>query len=193
MLDDDVEHEAIELRFGQRIRAFELDRVLRREHVERLLERVGPALNRDTVFLHRFEKRRLRFRRRAVDFVCEDDIREDRPWRKHHLPPPRRRIFLDDVGAGDVGRHQVRRELDAVELQVEHARHRMDEQRLRKARHADDQAVAADEQRQERLIHDFVLADDELLQLLDDPLTAVFHPVSERDVVLRHVLFDLGH
>jgi hypothetical protein len=36
MLDDDVEHEAIELRFRQRIRAFELDRVLRREDVERL-------------------------------------------------------------------------------------------------------------------------------------------------------------
>jgi hypothetical protein len=41
MLDDDVEHEAIELRFGQRIRAFELDRVLRREDVERLVELVG--------------------------------------------------------------------------------------------------------------------------------------------------------
>ena len=39
MLDDDVEHEAIELRFGQRIGAFELDRVLRREDVERLVER----------------------------------------------------------------------------------------------------------------------------------------------------------
>jgi hypothetical protein len=106
---------------------------------------------------------------------------------------PGRRILVDDVGAGDVGRHQVGRELDAVELQVEHARHRVDEQRLGKARHADDQAVAADEQRQEDLIHDFVLADDELLQLFDDPLAAVFHPVRERDVVLRHVLFDVRH
>ena len=31
----DVEHEAIELRFRQRIRAFELDRILRGEHEER--------------------------------------------------------------------------------------------------------------------------------------------------------------
>ena len=45
--DDDVEHEAIELGFGQRIGALELNRVLRREHEERLLQRVGPPLNRD--------------------------------------------------------------------------------------------------------------------------------------------------
>ena len=45
MVDHGVEHEAIELRLGQRIRAFELDRVLRREDVERLLEldRCGPG------------------------------------------------------------------------------------------------------------------------------------------------------
>ena len=44
VLDDDVEHEAIELRFGQRIGALELDRVLRREDEERLVEldRCGP-------------------------------------------------------------------------------------------------------------------------------------------------------
>ena len=184
MLDDDVEHEAVELRFGQRIGAFELDRVLRREHVERLIERVRAPLHGDAMLLHRFEQRRLRLRRRAVDFVGEHDVREDRARREHHLPPPGRRIFVDDVGARDVGRHQVGRELDAVELEVEHARHRMDEQRLGQSGHADDEAVAADEQRQQHLLDDVVLPDDELLQLLDDVLAAVLHPVGKRDVVL---------
>ena len=146
-----VEHEAIELRFGQRIRAFELDRVLRREDVERLVERIGPPLDRDAVLLHRLEQRRLRLGRRAVDFVGEDDVREDRPRREHHLPPAGRRVLLDDVGAGDVGRHQVGRELDARELEVEHPRQRVDEQRLGQPGHADDQAVAAGEQRQQHL------------------------------------------
>ena len=59
--------------------------------------------------------------------------------------------------------------------------------------HADDQAVAADEQRQQHLVDDLVLADDELLQLFDDALAAVLHPVGERDVILLHVLFDLRH
>ena len=38
-----------------------------------------------------------------------------------------------------------------------------------------------------------VLADDELLQLLDDALAAVLHPLGQRDIVLLHVLFDLRH
>ena len=38
ILDDDVEHEPIELRFGQRVGAFLLDRVLGREHEQRPVE-----------------------------------------------------------------------------------------------------------------------------------------------------------
>ena len=172
VLDDDVEHEAVELRFGQRIRALELDRVLRGEHEERLGQVVGAPLNRDAVLLHRLEQRRLRLGRRAVDFVGQHDVREDRPRREHHLAPAGRRVLVDDVGAGDVRRHQVRRELDAVELQVQHLRQRRDEQRLRQAGHADDQAVAADEQRQQHQLDDVGLADDPLLQLGDDLLPA---------------------
>ena len=119
---------------GSGIGAFELDRVLRGEHEERLFERIRAALHGHAVLLHGFEQRRLRLGRRAVDFVGQDDVREDRAGREHHLAPAGRRILLDDVGAGDVGRHQVGRELDAVELEVEHARHRMDEQRLGEAR-----------------------------------------------------------
>ncbi len=36
IVDDHVEHEPVELRLGQRIRPFLLDRVLRRQHEERL-------------------------------------------------------------------------------------------------------------------------------------------------------------
>ena len=41
--DADLEHEPVELRLGQRIRAFLLDRVLRREHEERLGQLVRLA------------------------------------------------------------------------------------------------------------------------------------------------------
>ena len=165
MVDHDVEHEAVELGFRQRIGAFELDRVLRREDVERLFELIRAALDGDAVLLHRFEQRRLRLRRRAVDFVGEDDVGEDRPGREHHLPAAGRRVFLDDVGAGDVGRHQVGRELDARELQLEHARQRVNQQRLGQPRHADDEAVPADEERQQHQLNRVTLTDDELLEL----------------------------
>ena len=87
VLDDDVEHEAVELRFRQRIGAFELDRVLRREHVERFVQLVGLALHRDAVLLHRFEQRRLRLRRGAVDFVRQHDVGEDRPGARPSAAP----------------------------------------------------------------------------------------------------------
>ena len=137
------------------------------------------------MLLHRFEQRGLRLRRRAVDFVRQHDVREDRPGREHHLPASRGRVFLDEVRAGDVRRHQVGRELDTRELQVEHARHRVNEQRLRQTRCTDDQAVATDEQRVQHLRDHLVLTDDDLFQLGDDLLTARIHAVGERDVVRR--------
>jgi hypothetical protein len=79
----------------------------------------------------------------------------------------------------------VRRELNAVELEIEHLGERADEERLGEARDADDQAVAADEQRQQHLIDDIALADDELGQLFFDALAAGIHLVGERDVFRR--------
>jgi hypothetical protein len=113
VLDDDVIHETIELRLRQRIGAFQLDRVLRRKHVERFGKLIRLALDGHAMLLHCFEQRRLRLRRRAVDFVGEHDVREDRAGREHHLAAPGRGIFLHEIGAGDVRRHQVGRELDA--------------------------------------------------------------------------------
>ena len=185
VVDDDVEHEAIELRFRQRVRAFELDRVLRGEHVERLVELIGLALHGDAMLLHRFEQRRLRLRRGAVDFVRQHDVGEDRPRREHHLPATGSRILLHEIRAGDVGRHQVGRELDARELQRQHARHRMNQQCLCQTWRTHDQAVPTDEQRHQHLADDFVLADDDLLQLGDNLPPARVHPIGERDVIRR--------
>jgi hypothetical protein len=64
-------------------------------------------------------------------------------------------------------------------------RQRPDQQRLREARHADDQTVAADEQRQQHLPDDVFLTDDELVELGDDLLPPRVHAVRERDVLRR--------
>ena len=69
-------------------------------------------------------------------------------------------IFLDDVGAGDVGRHQVGRELDALEQQAQRLRHGADQQRLGGAGQAGDEAVAAHEQGDHHLLQHLLLADD---------------------------------
>ena len=75
----DVEHEAVELRFRQRIGALLLDRVLRGQHEERLGQRMPRAADGHLLLLHRLEQRGLRLRRRAVDLVGQDHVGEDRP------------------------------------------------------------------------------------------------------------------
>ncbi len=71
-------------------------------------------------------------------------------------------LEVEDIRAGDVGGHQVGRELDAVEVRAEHVGERADEQRLGDAGHAFDERVLAGEDRDERLIDDLLLADDDL-------------------------------
>ena len=76
--DFQLEHEAVHLRLGQRVGAFLLDRVLRGQHQERFVQLEGLVADGDLVFLHRFQQRALHLGRRAVDFVGQDEVGEDR-------------------------------------------------------------------------------------------------------------------
>ena len=71
-----ADHEAVELGFGEHERPGLLDRVLGRDHEERVGERVGEPVDRDLVLGHPLEERRLRLRQRPVDLV--DDERRSR-------------------------------------------------------------------------------------------------------------------
>ena len=78
VVDQDIEHEAVELGLGQRIGPFLLDRVLGRQHEERVGQPVALAADGDLPLLHRLEQGRLGLGRRAVDLVGQDDVGEDR-------------------------------------------------------------------------------------------------------------------
>jgi hypothetical protein len=67
----------------------------------------------------------------------------------------------------------------------------VNQQRLGQSRDADDQAVAADEERQQHELHRVALADDELLELRDDLIAAVLHPIGQRHVIRRLDVHDL--
>ena len=109
---------------------------------------------------HSFQQRRLRFRRRAVDFVGQQHVGEDRAANELERPIARAAVFVHHVGARDVGRHQVGRELDAVEIQRQAFGQRADHQRLGQPRHSFENAVAAGEQADEQLLDDIFLPDD---------------------------------
>ena len=125
----------------------------------------------DLVLLHRLEQARLGLRRRAVDLVGEDEVREDRPGLE--LEDPLAVLLDEDVGAGDVGGHQVGGELDPVERAVDDVGDRADEHRLAEARDAFEQDVAVGEQAGQRLADELALADDDPPDLALDGLRAL--------------------
>jgi hypothetical protein len=159
-----LEEEPVELGLGQRVGPFLLDRVLRRQHEERLLELVDGPGHRDAVLLHRLQQCGLRLGRGAVDLVGQDDLREDRAGLEAEVAAAVGRLG-DDVRAGDVRGHQVGGELDAVERQVEGLGEGADQERLAQPGDALEQDVAADEQGGEHAADDLRLADDDLADL----------------------------
>ncbi len=184
---EDLEHEAVLLGFGQRIGAFLLDGVLRRQHEERIVEAMPHPADGDLALLHGFEQGGLGLGRRAVDFVGEDDVGEQRAREELELAAAGRAVLLDDFGAGDVGRHQVGRELDAAEGQRQRPRQGADHQGLGQARHAFQHAMALAEQRDEQFLDDLFLADDDPAQLLLDVGERFLEPANCFEVVAAQV------
>ncbi len=86
---------------------------------------------------------------------------EDRPAPRDELL----RLRVEDESADEVGRKEVRRELDARERRVEPARERLDGERLREAGHALEQEVSVGEQPDDEALDERVLADDHLADL----------------------------
>ena len=105
-----AEEEAVELRLRQRERPLVLDGIFGCEQQERVRQLSRDAVDRDLALGHRLEQRGLRLRRRAVDLVDEDDVREDRAGPKLELPRP----LVEDGEARDVRRLQVGRALDPL-------------------------------------------------------------------------------
>ena len=79
-------------------------------------------------------------------------------WNSKNVPAVR--VLLNDVRADDVGGHQIGRELDARELQVEHIRQRVHEAGLADAGDAFEQHVAARQQAGDRAVDDLLVTDD---------------------------------
>ena len=159
----DLHEEAVELRLRQRKRADLVRRIARCDDEERCRQRVGRAVGRHLAFLHRFEQRALRLRRRAVDLVGEDELREHGTLVELEAAA----VAMEHRDAEHVGRQQVARELNALIAQAERLRERVRERRLADARHVLDEQVAAREQAGERQLQLPALADDDALERVE--------------------------
>jgi len=76
--DDHLQHEAVDLRLGERVRALGLDRVLRRHHEERVGNRHRLPADGHLPLLHHLEQCRLDLGRGPVDLVGEQEVDEHR-------------------------------------------------------------------------------------------------------------------
>ena len=146
IVEHDLEGESVQLRLGKRVSALELDGIAGGEDEERFRQRVSAPLDGDAPLLHGFQQRRLGLGRGAIDLVRQHDVGKYRALHKHQLATTAFGIFLQQIGAGDVRGHQIRRKLDAREFQIDAFGDGLHQHRLGKPRHAHQQAVTADEQ-----------------------------------------------
>src|SRR5207248_10325522 len=99
------------------------------------------------------------------DFVGEEQVREDRTERGLEITG----ALVVDPRADEVGGHEVGGELDALELTADRLRDGLHGERLREAGHAFHEEMPAREKRDEDALEQMVLADDDLLDLEEEP------------------------
>src|SRR2546426_2405223 len=162
--EQDLQQETIKLSFGQRVSSFVLDWIFGCQYREDRRELIALAVNRYLALLHRLEQRCLSFRGRAVDLIGQQYVSED--WTASQVEGGGRNI--EDVSARDIRRHQVGRELDAVEAGIDDPRERLHRQCLRRAGHAFDQRVAFGEQGDENLFNGLFLTNDNFAEFATD-------------------------
>jgi hypothetical protein len=177
--DDDLHHEAVDLRLGQAVRALVLDGILGREHHEELAERMARPTDRHLLLLHRLEQRALHLGWRAVDLVREQDVREDRPEARAE------RLIrgVVDHRPVQIGRQEIRGELDPPEARLDRVGERLHSERLGETGHAFDQQMPVAQEREQEPVDQVVLSDDDLAHLVQhrcDEVAAAQHRLIRR-------------
>jgi hypothetical protein len=112
---------------------------------------------------------------------------EDRARDELQLSPPGLRVLLDDVSAGDIRRHQVRRKLDAAKGEIERSPERLHHHRLGQPRHTLEQAMTPAQNRVDKLFQDLILADDDLVHLPEHLLTSFLEAGNPFGLLERHI------
>ena len=118
------------------------------------------ARDGDVLFLHRLQQCGLGARTGAVDLIGHQQLGEHRARNEAEIALAAGG-FLKHFGAQNVGRHQVRGELDAPRIQAQHRAHGIDELGLGETRKADQQGMAAAQHRDERLFDHLVLTEND--------------------------------
>ena len=132
---------------------------------------MGCGANRDTALLHGLQQSRLGLGRRTIDLIGQKDVGEDRAFLEvemffagvalvHHVTPH------------DITRHEVGRELDAREGQMQNVGDRRHDLGLADTGNTLEQHVSLGKQADQSAVDDFIVTDDDLGDLFLDQLEA---------------------
>ena len=83
-----------------------------------------------------------------------------------NLPMAGGALLFQNVCAGNVGGHQIRRKLNSLKLEIENLGKRLNHQGFGESGHAFEQAVTARKKRHQHLIDYFLLTDNYFFELL---------------------------
>ncbi len=128
VIKHDAEQKPVKLRLWERISPFHLNWVLSCQHEERLRQIISATADGDFALLHCLQQCRLSFRRRSVDFVGENDVGENRSGHELKPSPSGFGVLLQHIRAQNVAGHQIGRELNSLETQIQNLRKGADEQ-----------------------------------------------------------------
>ena len=158
--DFHLEHEPVDLGFGQRVGAFLLDGVLGGHDQKRVVEGIRGVANGHLAFLHGFEQGALHLCRGAVYFVGEYDVRKKRAFLRYEFAC----FLVEHHGAREVRREQVGRKLYAPEFGVDDFGKRRNRKCLCEAGYAFQKDVTAREESHEQPVEHFALSHNDLVQ-----------------------------
>jgi hypothetical protein len=136
------------------------------------------------LLLHHLEQRALDLGRGPVDLVGEQQVREDGSERGRELTG----LLVVDPRADEVGRHEIRGELDPLELATDRLGQCLDRHRLGEPRHALDEEMAAGEEGDRHPLEEMILADDDLLHLVEQALHRSVRAAVRDGIHRRHLL-----
>ena len=126
---------------------------------------MGFTTHGDGPFLHRLKQRRLALRARAVDFIGKQNLRKDWPGTKLHDAMPSI-VIHKNVRTNDVRWHQIRRELNTTEVQMQRVTKRSNQERLSQTRYTFKEHVTTRKECPQRLINDCLLTNHALTDRL---------------------------
>ena len=161
--DVQLQHETVELRFGQWISAFLFDRVLRRQHEKRIGQAdrsVSPIVTWRSCIASSNALCTLA----GARLISSARIRLEKIGPSLGRELARARIVNER--ADEIGRQKVRRELQALKPSLDARRQRFDGERLGQPGHAFEQNMAVGEQAEQESINEILLANNDMANLL---------------------------